>query len=111
MPEEQAISTRIADNIAAYSAAWPDEQAALAPLRHQLMAAPSGLFNRKTTPGHITASGIVFCRGRLLLVFHPYLQRLLPPGGHIERGETPSQAAIREAAEETGFTTQLQPLA
>jgi len=109
MQIEQAIITRIADAIAAYGAVWPNEQTALAPLRRQLTAAPSGLFNRKTTPGHITASGIVFCRGKLLMVFHPYLQRLLQPGGHVEKGETPAQAAIREVEEETGFVTQLHP--
>ena len=29
------------------------------------------------------------------------------PGGHIEEGETPEQAAIREVAEETGITSSI----
>ena len=36
------------------------------------------------------------------------------PGGHIEPGETPEQAAVRELAEETGLTaaeSQLVPIA
>ncbi len=32
------------------------------------------------------------------------------PGGHVEAGETPAQAATRELAEETGLTASLRPL-
>jgi len=109
MQEEPANIKRTTDNIAAYCASWPGEKPALAPLLLQLTAAPYGLFKRKTTPGHITASGVVFHREKLLMIFHPYLRRLLQPGGHVEKGETPSRAAIREIEEETGFITHLHP--
>lgn len=42
---------------------------------------------------------------RLLFIRHrkaPLKGRWLPPGGHVEPGETPDQAAIREVFEETG---------
>ncbi|WP_050591891.1 YunG family protein [Salinispora fenicalii] len=32
------------------------------------------------------------------------------PGGHVEAGETPAQAAVRELTEETGLTASLRPL-
>lgn len=34
---------------------------------------------------------------------------LLPPGGEIQLGETPANAAAREFFEETGFTVDLEP--
>ncbi|MCL5947029.1 MAG: NUDIX domain-containing protein [Chloroflexi bacterium] len=46
---------------------------------------------------------------RVLLLFHRKLQRWLPPGGHIEEGELPDEAAIREVLEETGILCQLLP--
>jgi 8-oxo-dGTP pyrophosphatase MutT (NUDIX family) len=31
----------------------------------------------------------------------------LPPGGHVERGEIPDNAAVREVFEETGLNVEL----
>jgi len=53
--------------------------------------------------GHITASGLVICDNSVLLIFHPYINQWFQPGGHIEDGESPIEAAIREVYEETGF--------
>jgi 8-oxo-dGTP pyrophosphatase MutT (NUDIX family) len=41
---------------------------------------------------------------KVLLIYHPKLQKWLPPGGHVEANETPDEAAIREVREETGLT-------
>ena len=38
----------------------------------------------------------------VLLHYHRKLDMWLPPGGHIEPGELPDDAAVREVAEETG---------
>ncbi len=46
-------------------------------------------------------------RGRVLLLFHPKLRMWLPPGGHIEEGELPDEAAVREVLEETGVRVRL----
>jgi 8-oxo-dGTP pyrophosphatase MutT (NUDIX family) len=55
-------------------------------------------------PGHITASlFIVDGAGRLLLHHHRRLGRWLQMGGHLEPGETPLEAALREGAEESGL--------
>jgi 8-oxo-dGTP pyrophosphatase MutT (NUDIX family) len=55
-------------------------------------------------PGHITASCYVIDgAGRLLLHHHRRLHRWLQMGGHVEAGEQPVDAALREAAEESGL--------
>jgi ADP-ribose pyrophosphatase YjhB (NUDIX family) len=46
-------------------------------------------------------------RGRVLLLFHPKLGLWLPPGGHVEAGELPDDAAVREVLEETGVRCRL----
>ena len=53
--------------------------------------------------GHITASGLVISGTKILLIKHPYLNIFIQPGGHIEPGEYPIQAAIREVFEETSW--------
>ena len=63
--------------------------------------------SRSNTLGHITASGLVINNDKVLLVFHPYVRRWLQLGGHIDAGETPIDAAIREVYEETGLVCEL----
>ncbi len=61
-------------------------------------------FDEHADPTHVTASGIVLDEGgRLLLHRHKRLGRWLQPGGHLDPGELPWQAAHRETAEETGL--------
>lgn len=44
---------------------------------------------------------------KVLLIHHRKLLKWLPPGGHLEPNELPSEAAIREAKEETGLDVRL----
>jgi 8-oxo-dGTP pyrophosphatase MutT (NUDIX family) len=60
-------------------------------------------FKRSNQLGHITASGLVIHNDKVLLIFHPFIKRWFQPGGHIDDGESPIDAAIREVYEETGF--------
>jgi len=60
-------------------------------------------FKRSNKLGHITASSLVINNGKVLLIFHPFIKRWFQPGGHIDDGELPIDAAIREVYEETGF--------
>lgn len=59
-------------------------------------------YARATKAGHITASGLVVKDDKVLLIFHPHIKQWFQPGGHIDDGDTPLQAAIREVYEETG---------
>src|SRR5687768_2906104 len=56
---------------------------------------------------HFVATGYVVQGGKTLLVRHKKLRMWLPPGGHIDPGETPDQAVLREVAEETGLTVEI----
>ncbi|MES1154895.1 MAG: NUDIX hydrolase, partial [Pseudorhodoplanes sp.] len=59
----------------------------------------------------IAASAACFRNGKVLIAkrFKPPLWSL--PGGRVEPGETPEQAAIRELFEETGVKAELVALA
>lgn len=50
-----------------------------------------------------TASAFVIKDNQILLMKHSKLGMWLQPGGHIEKGETPDEAAKRETLEEIGF--------
>ena len=54
-----------------------------------------------------TVATFVVHRGRVLLLFHPKIGLWLPPGGHVETGELPDEAAVREVLEETGVRCRL----
>jgi ADP-ribose pyrophosphatase YjhB (NUDIX family) len=54
-----------------------------------------------------TVATFVVHDGRVLLLFHPKIGIWLPPGGHIETGELPDAAAVREVLEETGVRCRL----
>jgi 8-oxo-dGTP pyrophosphatase MutT (NUDIX family) len=64
-------------------------------------------FNEHVDLVHITASAIVVDSfidpTATVLHLHKRLNLWLQPGGHIEIGETPADAALREAHEETGL--------
>lgn len=49
-----------------------------------------------------TATAFVVWQGRVLLHKHKKLGLWLPCGGHIEAGELPDEAAVREVFEESG---------
>lgn len=70
-----------------------------------LLTKPGDVFARAHfVPGHFTASCyIVDGAGRLLLHHHRRLNRWLQMGGHLEVGECPGAAALREGSEESGL--------
>ncbi len=79
------------------------EQRSLTRTRRLVRWLPSPL-DEAEDPTHVTGSAIVLDQdGRVLLHRHKRLDRWLQPGGHVDPGETPWDAAIRETREETGL--------
>ncbi|MEH0072590.1 NUDIX domain-containing protein [Pannonibacter sp. Pt2-lr] len=74
----------------------------------QLWRSDADMTARSTVPAHVTASAVLLQDGKILMVEHLTLGKRLFPGGHIDAGEMPHEAAARELSEETGLTAQLQ---
>jgi 8-oxo-dGTP pyrophosphatase MutT (NUDIX family) len=80
-----------------------DERRAVETMRAFVAATPEP-FTRRTHAGHVTGSAVVLePSGRALLLFHARLSLWVQPGGHVEDGESPDRAALREATEESGL--------
>jgi len=60
-------------------------------------------FDEDAALTHVTASAIVVGSRGVVLHRHRRLRRWMQPGGHVEAGEAPSDAALRECVEETGI--------
>jgi 8-oxo-dGTP pyrophosphatase MutT (NUDIX family) len=56
---------------------------------------------------HFTVAVFVVHDQCVLLHYHRKLGKWLPPGGHVEEGELPDEAALREVLEETGIRARL----
>jgi 8-oxo-dGTP diphosphatase len=98
---------RSADDERAVEAAAEDAERAIAEFdgaRRWLTAARQG----RMEP--LAAETWVFDRGltRVVLVRHPW-RGWVPPGGKVEPGETPREAAARETLEETGLHVRVLP--
>ncbi|MBM01339.1 MAG: DNA mismatch repair protein MutT [Chloroflexi bacterium] len=63
------------------------------------------VLNRK----HFTATAFVLHpdQDKILLHWHKKVMEWLPPGGHIEKNESPEEAVVREVREESGLSIKL----
>lgn len=87
-------------------AALPDLDARTAVSKARFLVALDRLsrpFDEYADPTHVTASAIVVGPRGTVLHRHRRLGVWLQPGGHVEPGETPEDAALREVGEETGL--------
>jgi 8-oxo-dGTP pyrophosphatase MutT (NUDIX family) len=67
-------------------------------------------FDEHADPVHVTGSAIVVHRDRgVVLHLHKRMGRWFQPGGHLDPGESPADAALREAVEETGLAALRHP--
>ena len=60
-------------------------------------------YDEHADPVHVTGSAIVVGRRGVVLHLHKRMGLWLQPGGHIDPGESPADAALRESVEETGL--------
>ncbi len=73
------------------------------------LAALEAPFDEEAGPCHVTGSAVVVGRRGTVLHLHKRLQRWMQPGGHVEPGESPHEAAERESEEETGLSLSHPP--
>ena len=92
------------DELGRYEPADELERRHYCDLRRLLETASDPFSRTLYDPGHVTASlFIIDGAGRLLLHHHRRLDRWLQMGGHLEWGESPAAAALREGGEESGL--------
>lgn len=70
-----------------------------------LALSDADLYARGESLAHVTASSWIISHDQrhVLLIEHAKYNIMIPPGGHVDPGETPIQAAIRETEEEVGL--------
>lgn len=69
----------------------------------EIVPSLSSPFSEHADIRHVTASAIVVGRRGVALHVHKRLGLWLQPGGHIDDGESPHAAAVRESQEELGL--------
>ena len=107
-PADQALRGAVRDAVAGFDARSERELAS----QQRFLAELDRLvdpFDRDAGPVHVTGSGIVSGPPGTVLHMHRSLHLWLQPGGHLEPGEPPWGAALRETAEETGLPVHHPP--
>lgn len=98
----QQVTAELRRAVAGFDAATPREVSSRARFLAELDRLPDP-FDRQADPVHVTGSAIVVGPRGTVLHWHKRVGGWMQPGGHVDAGETPWRAALREAEEETGL--------
>ncbi|WP_054815101.1 NUDIX hydrolase [Nocardia arizonensis] len=101
----RSLNASATDLLATWRPAHDGERSLREAMLAFLGSAPRGCL-REHAPGHITASAVVFSHdaSEVLLTLHPRIGRWVQLGGHCEEADkTVTDAALREATEESGI--------
>ena len=93
---------RVRADVAAFDAQTSREIASRDRLLVELDRLPQP-FSEHADPVHVTGSAIIVGPRGTVLHLHKRLQRWMQTGGHLDPGEAPWDAALRESVEETGL--------
>jgi 8-oxo-dGTP pyrophosphatase MutT (NUDIX family) len=102
MPDPTALRATVIESVRARRPVDDRERDSLATCLRRLVELPAP-FDRDADLVHVTGSGIITGPDGVLLLEHRRLHIWVQPGGHVEDGETPWEAARRESIEETGL--------
>jgi len=99
---DRALVRAVRAQVVAHAPADAREQASRDEILDALDRLPSPL-DEHADPRHVTGSAIVVSERGVLLLVHRRLGFWMQPGGHVDPGEAPWDAAARETREETGL--------
>ncbi len=71
---------------------------------HEVAASLDELLNTQPVERYLAAGGVVVHNGHVLVLHRPGCGEVRLPKGHVERGESAMETALRETREESGYT-------
>jgi 8-oxo-dGTP pyrophosphatase MutT (NUDIX family) len=102
MASDHDLRVRVAADVRARVPVDDREAASIERVLAELERLPRP-FDEDADAVHVTGSAFVVGRRGIVLLKHRRLGIWVQPGGHVDPGETPWDAARRETAEETGL--------
>lgn len=99
---DQAVAARLRSDVTSRRPVDARERRSIDVFLQEFARLPDPL-SQESDPVHVTGSGLVVGPRGIILLKHKRLGIWLQPGGHVDPGETPWAAALRESAEETGL--------
>lgn len=100
-PRDEIVA-QLRQSVAAFDAVTERETVSRDRFLAELDRLPDPL-SREAGPVHVTGSALVTGPRGTVLHWHKRIGGWMQPGGHVDAGETPWTAALRETREETGL--------